>query len=138
MAENEKEFTKRMNTPEFKGKLHWGNVGEVYISVDAHFVIDDIQYLIEIDSGNEAKLLAGQYCLINDLSEDNVYNSYDKNHTCFVVIHFYEKYEPSRTNKVLAFLKKKHNYEIKYLAFHQTDIVSFDDLKQKCKAGICD
>ena len=54
MAENEKEFTKRMNTPEFKGKLHWGNVGEVYISVDAHFVIDDILYLIEIDSGNEA------------------------------------------------------------------------------------
>jgi hypothetical protein len=137
MAENEKEFIKRMNTPEFKCKLNWGEVSEVYISVDAHFVLDDNLYLVEIDSGNEAKLLAGQYCLINDLSEDNVFKSYDKDHTCFVVIHFYENYNPSRTNNVLAFLKKKHNYKIKHLAFHQTDIISFDTLKQKCKERIC-
>lgn len=53
------------------------------ISVDESIVLSDKRVLIEIDSGNMAKLLAGQYALLNGM-----YGG-DKHKSLFLVIHYY-------------------------------------------------
>jgi len=63
---------------------------EVEISVDQSFEHDGKDYLIEIDSGNMAKLLVGQYVLLNQLR-------ILKKPAFFLVIHTYKNYNPMRT-----------------------------------------
>ncbi|MBD3816904.1 MAG: hypothetical protein IE913_10775 [Halothiobacillus sp.] len=64
--------------------------GEVEISVDQSFEHDGKEYLVEIDSGNMAKLLVGQYVLLNQLCESEKV-------AFFLVIHTYKNYNPMRT-----------------------------------------
>jgi hypothetical protein len=54
------------------------------ISVDESIIFGDKQVLIEIDSGNMAKLLAGQYALLNGMYYG------DKNNSMFLVVHYYQ------------------------------------------------
>lgn len=65
--------------------------GNVQISVDESFTYQDRQYLIEIDSGNMAKLLVGQYVLLNQL------HSRTSTPPVFLVVHHYKDYNPKRT-----------------------------------------
>jgi hypothetical protein len=65
--------------------------GNVQISVDESFTHKDKQYLIEIDSGNMAKLLVGQYVLLNQLHPQS------RRAPVFLVIHNYKGYNPKRT-----------------------------------------
>lgn len=75
----------------------------VSISVDKLFIHGDTTYLIEIDSGNYAKLLVGQYVLLNQLYGSNV-------DAIFLVVHFYEdkkrkkQYNAQRTINNLRFV----------------------------------
>jgi hypothetical protein len=74
-----------------KGKKSFKNgTYEVSISVDNSFLYNGVEILFEIDSGNMAKLLAGQYTLLNNLCTqiDN---------KIFVVIHYFNAYNPQRT-----------------------------------------
>jgi len=75
----------------------------VSISVDESFKTTKKAVLIEIDSGNMAKLLVGQYLLINELSEMPTET------TIFVVVHFYKNYNPERTKKNLDFVNNLYN-----------------------------
>lgn len=65
--------------------------GEVEISVDTSLEHDGTEYLIEIDSANMAKLLVGQYVLLNQLYAQRSKRAF------FLVVHAYKKYNPART-----------------------------------------
>lgn len=84
-----------------------GHDGKVYISVDDTILLPDGRMiLIEVDSGNYAKLIAGQYALINGLF-DGV-----RDKTLFLVVHCYKssknkkEYSSSRTIKNLNAIQK--------------------------------
>jgi lipopolysaccharide biosynthesis protein len=66
-------------------------VGDVEISVDQSFEYNGTEYLIEIDSANMAKLLVGQYVLLNQLHTNREKTPF------FLVVHAYKKYNPQRT-----------------------------------------
>lgn len=65
--------------------------GNVEISVDDSFAHNGTNYLLEVDSGNMAKLLVGQYVLLNQLVTS------PERPAIFLVVHTYKNYNPSRT-----------------------------------------
>lgn len=135
-GENEKLFIKKMgvdknDNPNIKGKLVFGNKKEVNISVDGHFVYNNKLFLVEIDSGNEAKILAGQYILLNLLYKEKKNLNISKNNCIFLVIHCFKNYNPKRTEKNLKLLKNKLNISIDFMVFHQEDISNWQELINK-------
>lgn len=82
-------------------KLKLDDHQKATISVDESASINNKTILIEIDSGNMAKLLAGQYALLNGMYDG------EKSNTLFLVIHYYRDsktgklYSPERTLKNL-------------------------------------
>lgn len=96
---NEKKFSsfleEKINVPLDGKKSFKSNKRSVSISVDNSLVVDDWLIMFEIDSGNMAKLLAGQYTLLNILAKDE-----DKR-LFFVIIHYYKNYNSDRTIKNL-------------------------------------
>ncbi len=73
----------------------------VEISADQSLTHNGISYLIEIDSANMAKLLVGQYVLINQLYANPKENAF------FLVVHTYKDYNPERTIKNLSLINKQ-------------------------------
>lgn len=116
-GENEHRFAEIMQekAPEIhlRGKRRFSS-GEVEISVDQSLEHDGICYLIEIDSQNIAKLLVGQYVLLNELCKQ------DKSKVFFLIVHAYEKYNPQRTLSNLQFINEKLYFDkgIKFGAMH--------------------
>ena len=70
-------------------------------SVDYYLEHDNRQILVEIDSYNMAKVLVGQYLLLNQFREEALTNP------LFLVVHTYKNYEPDRTIKYLEHVKDK-------------------------------
>jgi len=70
-------------------------------SVDYYFEHDNRQMLVEIDSYNMAKVLVGQYLLLNQFRDETLINP------LFLVVHTYKGYEPERTIKYLEHVKDK-------------------------------
>ncbi|WP_318473459.1 hypothetical protein [Photobacterium leiognathi] len=68
-------------------------------SVDHYFEREGYQVLIEIDSYNMAKVVVGQYQLLNLLRDDSLTNP------IFLIVHTYSKYNPERTIKYLEYIK---------------------------------
>lgn len=94
---------------------------QVEISVDQSMDLEDgRRLLIEIDSGNMAKLIAGQYALLNGMNKDC------RDKTSFLVIHYYtdsktgRDYTPQRTLKNINAIQHFSNNEswLKYNAIH--------------------
>lgn len=83
------------------GKEYKDPVTDVIISVDNTIDTNDLRVLIEIDSGNYAKLLVGQYMLLNKLYPN------DKR-TLFLIIHAYKKYNTTRTIKNLRYVNEHY------------------------------
>lgn len=73
---------------------------DVEISVDESFTYDKRDYYVEIDSSNMAKLLAGQYMLLNELIPRLSSPPF------FLVVHMYNGYNPERTLKNLRLLNR--------------------------------
>lgn len=71
------------------GKQRYKQPG-IEISVDQSFEHEGKEFLVEIDSGNMAKLLVGQYVLVNQL------RLLPKD-AFFLVVHTYKHYNPMRT-----------------------------------------
>jgi hypothetical protein len=84
----------------FLGKRRFSQ-GNVEISVDDSFTHDGTNYLLEVDSGNMAKLLVGQYVLLNQLSNHLEFPSR------FLVVHTYKAYNPSRTLENLRLVNQQ-------------------------------
>lgn len=125
MAANEDAFRKRI-THQFggdalKGK-RWYPTGaskdDVRISVDESLEIGDRLVLVEIDSGNAAKLLIGQYVLLS------VFEKKPRDKVLFVVMHYYDKYNADRTVKNLQFVAASVLAEqaLPFLALHEGDL----------------
>lgn len=128
-GENERRFEKlfREHAPstELNGKKRYKR-GEVEISVDQSFMHSDVEYLVEIDSANMAKLLTGQYVLLNQLY------SGDKAKAFFVLVHTYRKYNPTRSTNNLELINKEL-YSGKGIAFGALHI---DQLSQGWADGV--
>jgi len=99
----------------------------VEISVDNFIYHLGKQLLIEIDSGNMAKLIVGQYVLLNELCDI-------KEEVLFLVIHLYKdkngkQYNPGRTISNLKFINKKvyANKGIRFRVFNK------DGFEELCK-----
>jgi hypothetical protein len=120
-GENENCFAKIMQekAPEIHllGKRYFSS-GKVKISVDQSLEYGGISYLIEIDSQNIAKLLVGQYVLLNELYKQ------DKGKVFFLVVHAYKNYNPRRTVNNLQFINEKvySGDGIKFGAMHITQL----------------
>ena len=103
-GENEKKFKKlisdRFGTGLLQGSQTYKNYdADVSISVDDMIEIDGKRILFEIDSGNYAKLLVGQYVLLNQIIED-------QENVLFVIVHYYTQYNCERTRKNLQFINE--------------------------------
>lgn len=129
----------------FNGKRIWrDNESQVEISVDQTIETDDFNLLIEIDSGNYAKLIVGQYILLNELHDCS-----DKK-PVFIVVHFYNRntdtpYNPQRTIRNLNFINQRvfSKNGIPFLVFNLrtfnhflTQINSLKELNEKIKENI--
>lgn len=75
--------------------------GNVEISVDQSFSHAGTTYLVEVDSGNMAKLLVGQYLLLNCLLSPSDKPAF------FMVVHAYKKYNPIRTIANLSLVNQE-------------------------------
>lgn len=125
MAANEDAFrariTRQFGDDALKGK-RWYSTGaskdDVRISVDESLEIGDRLVLVEIDSGNAAKLLIGQYVLLS------VFEKKPRHKVLFVVVHYYDKYNPDRTVKNLQLVAASVLAEqaLPFLALHESDL----------------
>lgn len=105
MATNERKFRRAFSRhfgPDALGeKIKWptgATRDEVSITADACVPIEDKTVLVEIDSGNAAKLLIGQYVLLSDFCETN------REKTLFLVVHYYKNYDTNRTIKNFQYI----------------------------------
>ena len=134
-GENEKNFKERLRK-NLKSKLSLKDgtkKNRVFISVDFHFEYNNKLYLVEIDSGNEAKLLAGQYILLNAIwqnkkIEEKTYNIED---CVFLVVHYYKDYNPQRTIVILSKLQNKYGLKLAFKALHEKDVSNWECLLEK-------
>ncbi|MCA0894028.1 hypothetical protein [Microbulbifer agarilyticus] len=116
---NEKQFIQLFDSKVGKGILNGKRSFKktnVSISVDNSLHNGNSEILIEIDSGNMAKLLVGQYVLLNQLYTGLARNAH------FLVVHTYNGYNVQRTLNNLALVKKLHKYDLSYSAMHINDM----------------
>lgn len=115
----------------FKDK-HKNNV---QVSVDNSIVLDNHVILIEIDASNQAKLVSGQYTLLNLLKDSPLNKSAElvkDKELIFVVIHYYgtssskSKYNPNRSINNFKFIKDNlfKNDGINYNSIHIEDLLN--------------
>lgn len=131
-GDNEKDFKERMSG-RMKEKLSFKSNEKVYISVDGHFEYENKLYLVEIDSGNQAKLLAGQYILLNVLWNDIKIEetSYAIENCIFLVVHYYDSYNSDRTINVLSKLKKELELNLPFMVIHENEAATWEDLMKQ-------
>lgn len=96
--------------------------GDVEISVDESLLHNDRQYLIEVDSGNMAKLLVGQYVLLNQLHPRSEQPPF------FLVVHAYKGYNPKRTVENLNLVNQQlfGGAGLEFGAMHYSDLANWD------------
>ncbi len=103
-GENERRFERIFGeySPDTKllGKKRYVR-DNVEISVDQSFVHGGVEYLVEIDSANMAKLLAGQYVLLNQLYLGH------KARAAFLLVHTYRAYNPQRSTNNLTLINRE-------------------------------
>ena len=128
---NESKFKSKIGEDKIRSKLFFGKIEEANISVDGHFEHNGKLYLLEIDSGNEAKLLVGQYILLDALYDTKKHKHFEKDNCVFLVVHYYNGYIPERTIKNLDKIKEIYNTSMEYLVFHEKDITDWEDLIYK-------
>lgn len=120
------EFEGRYGKNILKGKKFFGKREEVNISVDNLIFYNKRKVLLEIDSGNMAKLLVGQYFLLNELIKKEKEEKNDGTEYMFVVIHYYKDYNPERTNKNLKLVENCIGKSaIRFRAFTQKTFMDF-------------
>ncbi|MDZ4496019.1 MULTISPECIES: hypothetical protein [Bacillus] len=128
-CKNEKDFKDVFEEKFGEGSLSKGKTfknSNVNISVDASINYGDKTILIEIDSGNYAKLLVGQYVLLNELLDK-------KENIIFLIIHYYDGYKSERTKKNLDFINNRI-YEKKGLRYYAYTKDEFSKQIRDCTA----
>jgi len=100
---------------ELKGKLVFkSDKYDVQISVDNHLIVSEknLTVLFEIDSANAAKLIVGQYVLLNELL-------HNKDNHLLVILHYYKNYNIERTVNNLNLVNKQiyHGKGLKFKVY---------------------
>ena len=108
-------FESKVGKGVLKGKCSYQQ-SNVSISVDNSLIHNNRLILIEIDSGNMAKLLVGQYTLLNHLYTGIPDNAH------FLVVHTYKNYNVERTLNNLALVAGRNKFRIPFSAMHITDL----------------
>jgi uncharacterized protein YxeA len=139
-GENEKKFKELFSDEPLanllKGSQTYKNQdADVSISVDEMIEVGGKKILFEIDSGNYAKLLVGQYVLLNEIIDD-------PKDLLFVIVHYYKGYNGDRTHKNLEFINEKlyNNKGIKFKVYtaatFQLEIDRYQKIcmNQRCQA----
>lgn len=127
---NENKFKEMLGKYELrnllKGKKTFDNKeskdDKVSISVDESIENEDNLILIEIDSGNMAKLIVGQYTLLNILYEES-----ETKDVIFIVIHYYKDYNTKRTIKNLKLVEKLFKKAINFKVY------TIEEFEEICK-----
>lgn len=117
------------------GKISFQNSQKVYVSVDNSIFLGNQIILIEIDASNQAKLVSGQYTLLNllkDKPSPKFKDILDGKELIFFVIHCYgnsktrNKYNPGRSknNFQLINLSAFGGKGLKYGSIHIDDLTN--------------
>ncbi|WNW05067.1 hypothetical protein [Vibrio alginolyticus] len=133
-GKNEKFFIEKFESAfgfgKLSGKQNFDNnqkgADKVSISVDQSIKLEDgTTILIEIDSANMAKLLVGQYVLLNGLVNPQ------KEQNIFLVVHYFKDYNPQRTLKNLKEIRNLYPSSnwLKYCAIHVNEL---DEILSNC------
>ncbi|MEP6262736.1 MAG: hypothetical protein ABJ092_14265 [Gillisia sp.] len=118
-----------------KGKIDFGHNSNVYVSVDESIEFEDKIFLIEIDASNMAKLVAGQFTLLNLLKNKQNKNSINRiNCACekeliFLVVHCYGQgskvYNPQRSLKNFKFIAESCFPEgLRFGSVHMDELIT--------------
>ncbi len=114
----------------------WPGFPEVEISVDDSIILNDgRRVLIEVDSENQAKLLVGQYTLINLLLPCEE----EKNNSLFLVVHYYRAskskklYNRDRTLKNLNAIQHI-SADVDWMPFNAYNIEEFKKIVKKAES----
>jgi hypothetical protein len=97
---------------------------DLQVSVDFIWELNGIRILFEVDSYNAAKIVFGQYVLLNHTKEY-------QNNCILIVIHCYKNYNLQRTKKYLDFAQEKLKCKIPFLVFNESEWSQF--IKSKTK-----
>lgn len=97
---------------------------DLEVSVDFIWEINGIKILFEVDSYNAAKIVFGQYVLLNHTKEY-------QNNSILIVIHCFKNYNIKRTEKYLNFAEEKLKCKIPFLVFNELDWSQFIKSKSK-------
>ena len=87
---------------------------DLHVSVDFIWEINGIKILFEVDSYNAAKIVFGQYVLLNHTKEY-------QNNCILVVIHCYKNYNIERTKKYLNFAQEKLKCKMPFIVFDKVE-----------------
>ena len=111
---------------------------DLQVSVDFIWKEENLTLLFEVDSYNAAKIIFGEYVLLNQVK------SY-KGNCILVIIHCYKKYNIERTKKYLKFAEDNLKCKLPYVVFNysewhnlvnnlnKTELVNF--IKNKIKSN---
>jgi hypothetical protein len=125
--ENEKRILSKLNQT-YSLDLEKSTSGKIkddlQVSVDFIWEINGVKILFEVDSYNAAKIVFGQYVLLNHTKEY-------QNNCILIVIHCYKKYNIERTEKYLKFAQEKLKCKIPFLVFNELDWIQFIKSKSK-------
>lgn len=103
----------------------------VSISVDGVIEADGITVLIEVDSNNYAKLLVGQYVLLNKLCP------IDRRKVVFLIVHWYKRsngkyFNTERTIRNLSYINREA-FGDDGLRFYAMTKPEFENLALECQ-----
>jgi hypothetical protein len=93
-------------------------------SVDFKLNIGDTNFLFEVDSNNVAKIIFGQYLLLNKAKNlpENPF---------LIIIHCYKGYNIERTKKHLKYAKEVYGCFIPYITFTEEDWIKNTENKSR-------
>lgn len=125
--DNEKRILNKINQT-YKLNLKKSSSGKVrddlHVSVDFIWEINGIKILFEVDSYNAAKIVFGQYILLNHTREY-------MNNCILIVIHCYKNYNKQRTIKYLRFAQEKLKCKIPFFVYNELDWAKIIKSKNK-------
>jgi hypothetical protein len=107
------ELVKKYNTNIVKAKSEV-IIDDLKVSVDFIWKEKKLTLLLEVDSYNAAKIIFGEYVLLNQIK------SYEAN-CILVIIHCYKKYNIERTEKYLKFAVDKLKCKLPYVIFSNSE-----------------
>lgn len=124
-------FANRVKGAALQGKRRFAGEN-VEISVDEHFSSNGVEYLVEIDSGNMAKLLVGQYVLLDALRGN------DNRTSKFLIVHTYKNYNIVRTLENFHFIKSRLELSLEFMVVHMDTIVEWEGGDIEAFIGLAD